>query len=96
MAFAKAKCAGCGRTATIPVPLCGECQAREISGKPGGIVGWVPYVMTKVKGAGPFFTREARDAWYHTYQKTHPELVGKRLDCLEEVIPEAALTRLDG
>lgn len=89
------KCGSCGHTFSTPVPLCPGCQARELSGKSGGAVGWVPYALVPVR-AGPFFSVADRDAWYLNMNKTHPELVGRRVDCFEEVIPEDRLTRLDG
>lgn len=89
------KCGGCGDTYSTGVPLCPTCSAREISGKADGIVGWVPYAMVPVR-AGPFFSVADRDAWFQNIHKTHPELVGRRVDCLEEVVPEAVLRRLDG
>lgn len=89
------KCGSCGDTFSTAVPLCPACQAREISGKPGGVVGWVPYAMVPVR-AGPFFSVADRDAWYQNMSHTHPELVGRRVDCLQEVVPEGTLRGLDG
>lgn len=90
------KCGSCGETFSTNVPLCPECQARELAGAPGGAVGWVVYHMVPVPDVGPFFSAAERDLWYRDMHRTHPHLVRQRVDAIQEVIPEAVLRRLDG
>lgn len=89
------KCAACGTVFSTEPPMCDTCQAHVLRGSSKGTVAWVPYLMIPLvdQGIGPFQTRAERDEFYRLLPIKYPDLVGQRIDCLQEVVEDTSEKR---